>query len=370
MKVTVIGPVFPYRGGISNFTTSLAKELVNAGHEIQVISFSRQYPKMLYPGQSDKDPSLEHEQVPAHFILDPIYPWTWIKAIQQILKFQPEVVMIQWWTTFWAPAFILISSALRKQKRACVYIIHNVLPHKQRLPDRWFARLALSQAKACITLSPKEEARLKQLLPSVVILPSRLPVPKVNRAALDRGSARQKLGLSAEQPVLIFFGLIRHYKGLSVLLDAIGRLKGTAIQPFLLVVGEFWDDDSIYQQQIERLRIESQVKIINRFVPNEELCGYIGAADAMAAPYLNGTQSAAVKTAMGYGLPILASDQISSDLPLDSHPIFVHKAGDDQDLANSIATFFTQNHTSRVFTPMQDGWLDLISTIAQTTEIG
>jgi D-inositol-3-phosphate glycosyltransferase len=365
MKITVIGPVFPYRGGIAQFATSLAAELLAAGHEVQVISFARQYPRWLYPGQSDKDPSQQHEQVTARFILDPLYPWTWLSVVRQVGAFQPDLVVFQWWITFWSPAYAFITAALRRQKISCAAMIHNVLPHEKRFVDVWLARLTLAQMKACITLSPKEAGRLRELLPSAAVYTSRLPVGRGIPTRVDRSAARQSLGLNADQPVLLFFGLVRRYKGLAVLLEALGRLKTTECNPYLLVVGEFWDDVIPYQQQIERLGLADQVQIDNRFVPAEELGRYFGAADTLVAPYLNGTQSAVIKTAMGAGLPVLASDQISSDLQPDTYPIFIHRAGDVADLADSIQAFFAHPPAPAPPPGLNGGWQELIDVITQ-----
>lgn len=341
MKITLVGPVHPYRGGISHFTTSLSWELASADHQVQMISFKRQYPSWLYPGESDKDPSKDHEQVEALYTLDPFYAWTWFQAIRQVIDFGPDLVLIQWWTTFWAPAFGIISALLAWRRIPVAFCVHNVIPHEKRLPDIWLSRWALSRASAFISLSPKENERLAQLLPGVRIFQSRLPVPSSRKPTLDRAAARRDLGIPPDHPVLLFFGIVRPYKGLGVLLEALGRLRG-GLYPTLIVAGEFWGDQQSYQKQISRLDLATQVIIENRYIPNEELERYFVAADAFVAPYINGTQSAAIKMAMSYGLPILASDQISSDLPLDTYPIFVHQAGSSSDLARSIHAFFNE----------------------------
>ncbi len=365
MKISVIGPVYPYRGGIAHFTTSLCRELAEAGHQVQAVSFKRQYPDWLYPGQSDKDPSLLHEQVPAQFTLDPFFFWTWWQAARQAADFAPDLVIIQWWTTFWAPAFYVLSAVLNRRRIPCVFCIHNVIPHENRLPDVWLARRVLSNSKGCITLSPNESRRLMELLPSVRIFPARLPVPRVLHPLGDRRTARKELGLAEDRPVLLFFGIVRPYKGLPVLIDALGILRKEDFSPALLVAGEFWEDVAGYQKQIAQQGLADQVILLNRYIRNEELGSLFSAADAFVAPYTQGTQSAAIKTAMSYRLPILASDHIAGDLDSMNYPIFIHRAGDAADLAIGIRKFFQQGFQTGFATAERDDWLHLVELIRQ-----
>lgn len=365
MKITIIGPVYPYRGGIAHYTTGLCQELIAAGHEVQVVSFKRQYPGWLYPGQSDKDPSLQHEQTPALYTLDPFYFWTWLQAIRQIANFRPDLILIQWWTTFWAPAFFILSTALKRRGFPCIFNIHNVMPHEKRPPDVLLSRLVLSQGSAFITLSSKEGERLVGLIPSARVYASHLPVPKVTFPAEGRAEIRRVMGFAPDQPVLLFFGIVRAYKGLHVLLDALASLPDKAQPPHLLVVGEFWEAVEEYQSRVDKLAIADWVTIENRYVPNEELARFFTAADAFVAPYISGTQSAAVKMAMSYRLPILASDQISSDLPVDTYPVYIHHAGDACDLSRSIQEFLDREPGIDAEQPVGGDWSEIVSLIEQ-----
>ena len=143
MKIYLIGPVYPFRGGIAHQTTQLKKTMDRLGHQANVISFHRLYPRFLYKGVSDKDPSSHPEIVEADFILDPFLPSTWNLAITKIVQGAPDIVLIQWWTTFWSIPYLYIASALRRQGIRTTYLIHNVLPHEQKIWDPWLARAAL-----------------------------------------------------------------------------------------------------------------------------------------------------------------------------------------------------------------------------------
>ena len=190
----------------------------------------------------------------------------------------------------------------------------------------------LGMAQHCVVLSPQEESRLRSLLPRMDVFRSQLPVQRLSTRDVSKSQARESLGISKDAVVLLFFGIIRPYKGLKILLEALGALALQGIKPTLIIAGEFWEDEQGYRQQISRLNLAAQVFIDNRFVPNEVSALYYSAADYMTAPYIGGTQSSVLRAAMDYGLPIIASESIVSDLPQDHYPLFTHKAGDADDL--------------------------------------
>ena len=202
MRICIIGPVFPYRGGIAHFTTLLAKKLTEAGHDVLVISFKRQYPALLYPGKSDKDTSLNRLKVPAEYLLTPINPFTWFKTITAILKFNPEKVIFQWWVTIWGPAFKIIMNAFRRSGIKTTTLIHNTTPHEGNFFGQMISRWTLKTANHYIVMTEKEKQRLQRLIPSAVnidIVP--LPIFKVFKATiLSKGELRHQLKLPLNKP--------------------------------------------------------------------------------------------------------------------------------------------------------------------------
>lgn len=307
MKVTIIGPVYPYRGGIAHYTSLLAQAL-SERHQIQIVSFKRQYPAWLYPGKTDKDPSLSPLLVDALYILDPFYPWTWWQAIRAIENFQPDLVVCQWWTTFWAPAFAFISFWLRSKGIALVFLIHNVFPHEPKFWDRPLAHLALRTGETFIVQTTQEHERLLTLFPyaSVVLCPH--PVYDMFAAQrIPQAEARKHLDVSPNKPTVLFFGIVRPYKGLKYLIEALALLRDRGFTTQLIVAGEFWEDRKIYEAQISKLGLTEQVILDDRYIPNEELGLLFSAADLFVAPYIGGTQSGAVKMAVGFGLPVITT---------------------------------------------------------------
>jgi glycosyltransferase involved in cell wall biosynthesis len=366
MKVSIIGPVYPYRGGIAQYNALLALSLDAHQHPTQVISFRRQYPAWLYPGTSDKDPSQQIIQIQAEFLLDPILPWTWRQAVARIAQFHPDLVIIHWWTTFWAVSFAFINSLLNRKGFRVVYLIHNVMPHEQKPWDAWLARLALGKGHAFITQTEAEQKRLQSLLPGAVIRLCYHPVYHFSFAPLpSQVEARERLGLDPEGTILLFFGIVRPYKGLHVLLDALARLRQSGHTAQLVIAGEFWEDKAAYLTKIKDLNLSDQVKIEDRYIPNEQLGGFFSAANALVAPYTTGTQSGVANLALGYGLHQIVTQVVADGIPpAYQADIQVVPPENPEALAEAIR-FFIQ-HPDRFKQqeiPTDESWTQLVSII-------
>lgn len=340
MKVVLIGPVYPYRGGIAQHTTRLANAFKEAGHELLVISYRRQYPKWLYPGKSDKDPSQQVKKTAVKYLLDPILPWTWVISLRQIRQFTPDMVVIPWWTTFFGLMDIFFSRSLKSGEIPLVYLIHNVMPHERRLLDEQLTRIALAPASGFLTHTERERQNLLALIPTANVRMSPLPIyDDFQESNLTKSESREALGLPLNAILLLFFGIVRPYKGLSVLIDA---LKNLAAEPdgdcpavHLIVAGEFWDSRSKYDRQIDANRLTNHISIWDRYIPDDQLPVFFKAADLFVAPYTGGTQSAAAKLALGYRLPVVLSNHISDQIlsALEGDGVYISKTGDPQSLA-------------------------------------
>jgi len=320
MKLTLIGPVYPYRGGIAHFTSMLARKLIEAGHDVQMISFKKQYPLWLYPGKSDKDYSEGREAIDAKFLLTPFNPLSWNKTVEEIRNFQPKKVIVPWWVTFWGPAFHHIISRLKKKGIPSTILIHNTLPHETKAYDRFLALWTLQEAENFIVMTLKEKARLIGLLPHIEHASSKIevvphPIYRVFKpTGLDKNKLRTKFGLSAEQPVMLFFGFVRPYKGLDDLMEAHKILLTRGLQIRLIVAGEFWEDIKKYEQKIDILGLSNFIRIFNEYIPDDEAAQYFEMSDIFVAPYTGGTQSGVLKAALGFGLPAVLTDVIIDEV--------------------------------------------------------
>jgi glycosyltransferase involved in cell wall biosynthesis len=341
----------------------LSRSLYLSGHELLVISFKRQYPRWLYPGSTDRDPSQAPLRTAAEYLLDPLYPWTWVTTQRRIAAFSPDLVVIQWWTTFWALAFASISGYCRRKHIPVAYIVHNALPHEQRPWDRWLARRALGAGDTLIAQNPHEASRLLDLLPHAQVRTCEMPIYSgFAGEALSKSEARQRLGLAPDRDVLLFFGIVRPYKGLHVLLDALAILKKDGDTPLLIAAGEFWEEQQSYTEAIHQLGLESDVCIENRYIPDEELNGFFSAADALVAPYLAGTQSAAVALALGAGLPVVLTERIAAGVPPAYRRLTrVVPAGDAVALSQAIRDTLTEHPIPRPPLPNPESdWLRMV----------
>ncbi|MDR3573353.1 MAG: glycosyltransferase [Anaerolineaceae bacterium] len=364
MNISLVGPVYPYRGGISQHTTRLGLALATAGHKVQVLTFDRQYPGWLYPGRDDKDPSHCGMKLAAEALLEPFSIKTWAKSATSMTASQPDLVILQYWTPFWAPAFTFLADQMRKKAVPIVFMVHNVLPH-ERLPfDRNLACLCLGKGQAFITHSQRETERLQCLLGSrikVVCQPH--PLYDDFRRE-DRLTARTKLGYKPDDFLLLFFGLVRPYKGLDVLIQALGILQHSHPQIKLLAAGEFWQKQGTFDKQIKRLGLEKVVRLENRYVPQEEIARLFSAADLFVAPYIEGTQSGAVRLAMSFGLPILATEKALEPGECDYAHLKIVPSGNAAALAEGIQVFACSPATVRLEQPAHSsGWDRLVQAI-------
>lgn len=369
MKITIIGPVHPYRGGIAHHTALLSEALTTHNHHIDVISFIRQFPGWLYPGTSDKDPSKQPVRTEAEFILDPLYPWTWLRAARYIRDLNPDLVVFQWWTTFWAVPYRFISSQLVRNGHRVVFLVHNVLPHEEKIWDRWLAKFGLGSSDAFIVQNPRERDRMLAHIPAAEINICKIPIyPPLADINIDRTEARKHLSLTpGGPPIILFFGIVRDYKGLDVLLNALSCLHVEDQKPMLLIAGEFWDSKTDYRSMIGQLGIKDQVIIDDRYIPNEEVGIYFSAADLLVAPYIAGTQSAVTGLALSYGLPMIVSDTIAEGIYLTgSEHVRIVRAGDPGELATVIAEVIRElPEIRRVPTSAQADWERMVKVIEE-----
>lgn len=330
MKFMLVGPTYPFRGGIAHHTTRLYHAL-KARHAVDFVTFRRQYPRWLFPGRTDRDPSAAPAETIAVAMLDPLNPLTWWHTASHIRKDPPDALILPWWVSYWAPSFAIIAYRVRRAGTRVIFICHNVLPHEPR-PGEWMLSwVALGQGDGFVIQSREDGARVSQLAPRTHIKYVPHPIYSQSSAAnVPRDLRAGKL------PRLLFFGFVRSYKGLQVLLEAMPLiLEQKPVR--LTVAGEFWDKRERYERQICDLKIQQSVSLLDRYVSDEELSMLFAQVDLVVLPYLSATASGALGMAVGHGVPVVVSDVGDLGQIVNDHAIggvAVH--GDKHSLAQTV----------------------------------
>jgi len=306
MKIALIGPTYPFRGGIAHHTTLLCRAL-RRNHDVHFLTFSRMYPSWLFPGRTDRDSSRELRiEEPAEHVLDGLNPFSWYRVAQRICSLRPDVVILPWWTSFFALPFRTIAHAARTSTNCTVlFICHNVIEHEHRFYGSLPTLLTLRQGHAFIVHSESDRDNLLRLLPDAMVRKAFLPVGgSFPRIDLSREEAKRRLGMKGN--VLLFFGFVRPYKGLRCLIEALPEVLGVT-DVTLLVAGEFWENRADYERLIRDMNLENHVRLVDRYIPNEEVPTHFMACDVVILPYLGASQSAVVQLAYEFSRPVIAT---------------------------------------------------------------
>lgn len=319
----IVGPYPPYRGGIAQFTGKLHEAVAAAGRRVVGVSFSRQYPSFLFPGTSQEIPREAGDSdgegpsgSSAHRLLDSLHPWTGrrvgrIAAAEGVTE---AVFMV--WMPFFAPVYLSAVKSLKARGIRCTALVHNAIPHEKQPFGSLLMRRLLTRMDRIVALSESVAKDIRSLAPGVArgnsggapggVEVRAHPVYDQFGETLPLADARRQLGLALPDGafVLLFFGLIRAYKGLDVLIDA---LAGLPNHVHLLVAGEFYEDEQAYRDQVSRLGLADRVHIHAGYVPDADVRVFFSAADVVVQPYRHATQSGVVQTAFQFGRPVVVT---------------------------------------------------------------
>ncbi len=341
MRITLIGPFPPFRGGISDFNYSLFKEL-SKSHELQIINFSTLYPKLLFPGKSQFKTATGH-LINSDRILSSINPLTWRKSAHKIIDFQPEIVIIHYWLPFFAPTFSTVIGVLKKRLNVKVIAIcHNIIPHENHNIYQLFTKKLLTKIDRFLVMSDSVKSVLLKFIPSAKYKVSPHPIYNIFGDIIDKDKARLNLGIKAKK-VILFFGMIREYKGLDILLNGIPKIKQKLNDFIVIVAGESYENTNKYYSIIEKLKIQDNVDLRLKFIDDSEVSQYFSAADIVALPYRSATQSGITQIAYNFDRPVIISDVGGlAEIALDGKTGYVVPPQPDE-FAKAIIRFFQTN---------------------------
>src|SRR5262245_34276384 len=346
MRIALVGPLHPWRGGIAQYLGLLGESL-RPYADVSPLTFTRQYPGLLFPGKDQRDPASTPPGFPVTALIDSINPLSWRRASQQLETFAPGLVILKWWIPFFGPAFATTVKPLRSRGTRVVLVCDNLVPHERRPGDRALTNMMLQESDGYLVMSESVEWDLDRLKPGA----PRRRVLHPLYAQFDRGrhtreSARARLGLDGE--VAVFFGYIRHYKGLDTLLQAWPVVR--ARRPVTLVVaGEFYEDDAPYRALATAAGGEPAVRMLGRYLPDEEVEALFKAADVVVLPYRSATQSGVTHVAYALGVPVITTDVGGlSETVRPGETGMVVPPEDPEALADAIVRFFERDMGPRL----------------------
>lgn len=313
MNIIILGPAHPLRpGGITTFNERLCRALLKQGHHCEIWSFSLQYPNFLFPGTSQFTDAPAPKGLTIRSVINAINPLNWLRTGWQLKRKKPDLIIVRYWIPFMGPCLgtILRLAKLNHQSRI-ICIADNVIPHEKRPGDRIFTRFFTGAPHAFVVMSNEVMQDLRQFTQKQAV---QLPHPlydnfgeQVPQAAARLFLTQNKgIALEADTRLLIFFGLIRPYKGLDLLLEAMALLpENTGVK--LLVAGEFYEDPQPYRELISRYQLEDKVWLHGKFIAEEEVKYFIGAADCIIQPYKSATQSGVTPVAYHFEKPMIVT---------------------------------------------------------------
>lgn len=343
MKITLSGLNYPFRGGITHYSSILAQKL-RERHDLQFISFKRLYPGFLFPGTTQLDRSREKIAAPSLPLLDSLNPASWARAFSHIRAFQPDLIVLQWWHPITAFSYAAISLLCKISLDArVIFLCHNIFPHEPFPLSGMMTRMGLRCADGFIAHAAADFDTLRGLFPQKGIIHAYHPIYQVFRdEAIDRASARRFLSLGPEERMVLFFGIIRKYKGVKYLLEAIPQVVQEIPCKFF-IVGESYQGKEAYLEQIERANLGKHITWVNRYIPNEEVGHYFNACDVVVLPYEEASQSGIAQIALAFDRPVIAT-QVGglSEVVEPGVTGYLVRPRDPPALAQAILTFYRE----------------------------
>lgn len=310
MKIVILGTAYPYRGGLAAFNERLAHEYQNQGHEVELYTFTLQYPNFLFPGKTQFSPDPAPKGLTIYRKINSCNPFNWLKVGREIARKRPDVVIFAYWMSFMAPCMGTIARRIRKNHHTKVIaLVHNMIPHEPNILDKFLPAYFVKSMDGFMALSESVVNDIGRF--DKRNCPKRFsphPIYDHYGELLPRENALQLLNLSSEQRYVLFFGFIRAYKGLDLLLEAFADERFSTSNIKLLVAGEFYGDPGPYLKQIKDLGIENRVVLCTDFIPDGEVNRYFSAADIVAQPYKTATQSGVTQIAFHFEKPMLVTN--------------------------------------------------------------
>ncbi len=374
LDIALVGPAYPFRGGIAHFNERMLQGANDRGLAAHIFTFTRQYPAVLFPGKSQMTTSVPRAVPAPTRCIDSLNPVSWLRAARLIKAHRPRVAVFQHWMPFFGPAFGTIARRLRKNGVSSVAVVHNAIPHEPRPGDAALTRYFLTPTQGIVVLSRTVESDVQSLGYSGPIRRVDHPVYDNFGPAIDRTRAREILGLPPDADVILFFGLVRKYKGLQTLLSALPAIIEAVPSVRLVVAGEFYEDQDDYTRQIEKLNLTEHVTLSSGYIPDEAVSTYFSATDAVVQPYLSATQSGVAQIAVNFDRPLVTTDVGGlAETVVNGRTGLVVAPGSSEALAEAVVHFFRDDMRDRMSAAISEdkarfGWQALFDALSDLAD--
>ena len=335
MNIVLIGPFFPYRGGISDTNQELCESLIKTGHKVDVITFKLQYPRFLFPGKTQFHKNNLKQNVKSIRIINSINPFNWINTSKVINDLNPDLVISCYWTAFLAPCLLVINNIINNKIKK-IGLIHNAYPHEKSIFQKTLFKKYLKSINEYVTFSKNIKEEIIKISPFQKGVSLFHPVPEKFGNPIEKYIAKKKIGLENNIRYLLFFGLIREYKGLDILLKSMIEIIKKNSDVKLLIVGENYEPLKKYHDLVYKYKLEKSVSFINKFVNQDEIKYWFCSSELVILPYKNASQSGIASLAIQFEIPIVSSDVGGlSEFIIDDKDGFLSKP-DSKELSNKI----------------------------------
>ena len=343
-KIVIIGSAYPLRGGLATYNERLAREFLNKNNSVTIYTFLLQYPSFLFPGKTQYSDSPAPKDLNIKVCINSINPLNWLKIGKEIRKLKPDIVIIKFWMPFMAPCFGKIARIIKKNKHTkIISIIDNIIPHEKRAGDRLLANYFVKTVDGFVAMSKSVLNDLETFDKNKPKVFCPHPLYDNFGEIISKENAKQKLNLDNSLKYILFFGFIRDYKGLDLMLEAFAKCIEKDKSLRLIVAGEFYTDSKPYFEFIKNKKLEEYVLMHNDFIPDEKVAEYFCASDIVVQPYKDATQSGVTQIAYHFNKPMIVTDVggLAEIIP-DGKTGYVVKP-DSTDIAEAILMFYQLN---------------------------
>lgn len=372
--IVIIGPAYPLRGGLATYNERLAQAIQEAGDAAEIVTFSLQYPDFLFPGQTQYSSESAPTGIKIKILINSVNPLSWVRTGLYLKKRRPDIIIFRFWLPFMGPAFGTIARLVRQNNHTRILAItDNVIPHEKRVGDVPFTKYFLSACQGFVTMSRAVLADLERLQPRKPKVYHPHPLYDNFGPAEPKEVAIQALHLDPKYRYVLFFGFIRAYKGLDLLLQAFADERLRALPVKLIIAGEYYEDAAPYEALIKKYSLEERLVRATEFIPNSQVVHYFCAADLIVQPYKNATQSGVSQIAYHFNKPMLVTDVGGLAELIPDGKVGYVIAAEPRAIADALVDFYKHQREAEFTAQLpelkkQFSWESMVKTIKQVAQ--